>query len=104
MTSKTKDQICKLLKGIETGDGLAALRSALSAPAPHDGMAIRYDRLHRILAEGDFVLTVSEGFVSGSHSSFFDLFRLANGKLVEHWDTTEAIPPRHQWKNDNGKF
>jgi hypothetical protein len=24
--------------------------------------------------------------------------------LVEHWDTIEAIPPRDQWKNSNGKF
>ncbi len=32
------------------------------------------------------------------------LFRVAEGKLVEHWDTIEAIPPRSAWKNDNGKF
>jgi predicted SnoaL-like aldol condensation-catalyzing enzyme len=60
--------------------------------------------MHRILAEGNFVLTVSEGSVNGIHSSFFDLFRVAHGKIVEHWDTAEAIPPRSEWKNDNGKF
>ena len=38
------------------------------------------------------------------HTSFFDLFRIAKGKIVEHWDTTEAIPPECEWKNDNGKF
>ena len=85
-------------------DGLPALRSALSDPASNEGITIKYDRMHRILAEGNFVLTISEGSVSGVHSSFFDLFRVDHGKLVEHWDTTETVPPRSEWKNDNGKF
>lgn len=86
------------------GDGLSALRSAISDPTSNDGITVRYDRVHRLLAEGNFVLSVSEGALNGVHSSFYDLFRIANGKLVEHWDTTEAIPPRAEWKNDNGKF
>lgn len=86
------------------GDGLPALRSALSDPASSQGVIIEYDKMHRILAEGNFVLTVCEGSVNGVHSSFFDLFRVADGKLAEHWDTTEAVPPRSEWKNDNGKF
>jgi predicted SnoaL-like aldol condensation-catalyzing enzyme len=57
-----------------------------------------------VLAEGSFVLSVSEGARGGVHSSFYDLFRVEAGKLVEHWDTIEAIPPRSEWKNDNGKF
>jgi len=86
------------------GDGLSALRSALSNSTSTDGITIQYDRVHRFLAEGNFVLSVSEGFVNGVHSSFYDLFRVADGNVVEHWDTTEAIPPRTEWKNDNGKF
>jgi len=85
-------------------DGLAALQSALSDSKSNDNIAIQYDKNHRILAEGNFVLSVCEGSVSGVHSSFFDLFRIDKGKIVEHWDTTEAIPPRSEWKNDNGKF
>jgi hypothetical protein len=27
-----------------------------------------------------------------------------NGKIAEHWDTIETIPPKEQWKNSNGKF
>ena len=86
------------------GDGLSALLSALSDPASNGGITIKYDKLHRLLAEGSFVLSVSEGSVNGIHSSFYDLYRVVDGKLVEHWDTTEAIPPRSEWKNDNGKF
>ena len=25
-------------------------------------------------------------------------------KIAEHWDTSDAILPRSEWKNDNGKF
>lgn len=65
---------------------------------------IRYNRMHRILAEGSFVLSVCAGTIDGAHSSLYDLYRVADGKLVEHWDTVEVIPPRAEWKNDNGKF
>jgi predicted SnoaL-like aldol condensation-catalyzing enzyme len=98
------DDECYTEHNPRIGDGLSTLRSALSDTASYEGIAIEYDRMHRILAEGDFVITVSEGSVNGVHSSFFDLFRVAYGKLVEHWDTTEAAPPRSEWKNDNGKF
>jgi len=87
----------------QLSDGLPALRSALSAPFG-DGTNLQYDRTHRVLAEGNFVLSVSEGFRASVHSAFYDLFLVANGKLVEHWDTIETVPPRTEWKNDNGKF
>jgi predicted SnoaL-like aldol condensation-catalyzing enzyme len=86
------------------GVGLPALRSALAEPAANSSTKIQYNRVHRLLAEGNFVLSVSEGTFNGTHSSFYDLFRVADGKLVEHWDTTEAVPPRTEWNNDNGKF
>jgi len=98
------DDECYTEHNPRIGDGLSALCSALSGPAFNEGIIIKYDKMHRILAEGDFVLTVSEGSVNGVHSSFFDLFRVAHDKIVEHWDTTEAVPPRSEWKNDNGKF
>jgi len=85
------------------GDGLAALRSALEAE-DEDSRCIDYHRIHRVLAEGNFVLCVSEGNYASVHTAFYDLFRLANSKIVEHWDTTEEIAPRGEWKNDNGKF
>ena len=87
----------------ELGDGLASLRAALDAIG--DGVRpVDYRRIHRVLAEGNFVLCVSEGFCAGEHSSFYDLFRIATNKIVEHWDTRERIAPRTEWKNDNGKF
>lgn len=85
------------------GDDLSILRSALEGEIERH-KRIDYHRVHRVLAEGNFVLCVSEGDNDGIHSAFYDLFRLANGKVVEHWDTTERIAPQSEWKNDNGKF
>ena len=33
-----------------------------------------------------------------------DIFRLKNGKIVEHWDNIQTIPTDGQWANPNGKF
>jgi predicted SnoaL-like aldol condensation-catalyzing enzyme len=84
-------------------DGLGGLAAALKAMADA-GVGMKYDRIHRVLGEGDFVLVVSEGDFAGKPTSFYDLFRVEDGKIAEHWDTIEAIPPRAEWKNDNGKF
>ncbi len=85
------------------GDDVSLLRSALEV-ADESSTRIDYRRVHRVLAEGSFVLCVSEGNYRGDRTALYDLFRLAKGKLVEHWDTTEKIAPRSEWKNDNGKF
>jgi predicted SnoaL-like aldol condensation-catalyzing enzyme len=87
----------------ESGDGLSLLRSALQVE-DESSTQINYHRVHRVLAEGSFVLCVSEGNLRGDRTALYDLFRVSNGKVVEHWDTTEKIAPRSKWKNDNGKF
>lgn len=87
----------------QIGNGLSGLATALQAMAKQ-GITMKYDRIHKVLGEGNFVLTVSEGSFAGKWTSFYDLFRVENGKLVEHWDTIEAIPPKSEWKNNNGKF
>lgn len=85
------------------GDNLDILRSDLKLC--NDGTRIvNYRQIHRILAEGDFVLSVCEGYFHHIHTAFYDLFRVTGGKIVEHWDTIENIAPKAAWKNDNGKF
>jgi predicted SnoaL-like aldol condensation-catalyzing enzyme len=84
-------------------DQLSGLGKALEAWAKQ-GITMKYDTIHTVLGEGNFVLVVSEGHLAGKHSSFYDLFRVENGKIAEHWDTIEEIPAKENWKNDNGKF
>ncbi|WP_210252911.1 nuclear transport factor 2 family protein [Rhizobium sp. ICMP 5592] len=87
----------------QIGDGLSGLGAALKAMADA-GITMKYDTIHHVLGEGNFVLTASEGTFGGKSTSFYDLFRVENGKIAEHWDTLEAIPAKADWKNDNGKF
>jgi predicted SnoaL-like aldol condensation-catalyzing enzyme len=87
----------------QIADKLSGLGAALQAMAKQ-GITMKYDRIHRVLGEGNFVLAVSEGQFAGRQSSFYDLFRVENNKIAEHWDVIETIPPRSHWKNQNGKF
>ena len=87
----------------QIADRLSGLGAALQAMAKA-GVTMKYSRIHKVLGEGNFVLVVSEGQFAGKATSFYDLFRVQNGKIAEHWDTIETIPPRSEWKNANGKF
>ncbi len=87
----------------QIGDGLTGLGQALEALAKA-GITMSYSRVHQVLGEGNFVLVVSEGSFAGKPTSFYDLFRVQNGKIAEHWDTLETIPAQAEWKNSNGKF
>jgi predicted SnoaL-like aldol condensation-catalyzing enzyme len=84
-------------------DGLSGLGSALQA-MEKQGITMRYEKVNKVLGEGNHVLVASEGSFAGQPTAFYDLFRISNGMIAEHWDTIEAIPPRSEWKNSNGKF
>lgn len=87
----------------QMGDGLSGLGKAL-AELEKQGISMKYNKIHQVLGEGNFVLAVSEGRFGGTPTAFYDLFRIEDGKIAEHWDTMESIPPKEQWKNNNGKF
>lgn len=85
-------------------DGLDGLGAALEYFAQND-LVLQFDKIHKVLGQGNFVLTVSEGhFGKGDHVSYYDLFRVEDGKIVEHWDVIQNIPAQAEWKNTNGKF
>ena len=84
-------------------DGLDGLGAALANMA-QAGIEMKYDTLHKVIGKGNFVLTVSEGYLGGVHTSYYDLFRIVNGKIAEHWDVIESILPEEQRANGNGKF
>lgn len=85
----------------DIGDGLDGLGAGFAALADA-GKALRYTKVHQVIAEGNFVFTMSEGTMGDTPTAFFDLFRLEDGKIVEHWDTIDAIPDK--MAHNNGKF
>jgi predicted SnoaL-like aldol condensation-catalyzing enzyme len=87
----------------DIADGLEGVTSAFAAMA-EQGITLRYDTLHHVIGEGNFVLTMAEGEFGGKPTAFYDLFRVEDGKVVEHWDVLETIPPQEEWQNENGKF
>lgn len=84
-------------------DGVSGLNTALAALA-EQGVAMVYDEVHMVLAQGSYVLAVSEGTFGGAPTSYYDLWRVENGKIAEHWDVMETIADRSAWQNPNGKF
>ncbi|SJM30534.1 nuclear transport factor 2 family protein [Mesorhizobium delmotii] len=58
----------------------------------------------RVFADGDFVTAHTHGVrVPGDRgSAIVDIFRLEEGKIVEHWDVIQPIP--EQPLNQNGMF
>jgi predicted SnoaL-like aldol condensation-catalyzing enzyme len=120
MAMSNKDKVRKLLKGIETGDPEAATvvnearyvqHNPLTKEGP-EGLAALLERLSkmsprveivRVFEDGDFVFAQTD-YDFNVLEIGFEVFRFEEGLAVEHWDTTDAIPPRSEWVNENGKF
>ena len=66
------------------------------------GITIEIQKIWNVFGEGNFVLVCSEGLFAGKPTAFFDLFRMENGKVVEHWDVLQDIPEK--LAHENGFF
>jgi len=88
----------------EVADGLDGFGKAVKEWAQR-GIHMKYNKIHHVIAEGDFVVTMSEGsFGEGKPTSFYDIFRVEDGLIVEHWDVIADIPPEGKFAHKNGKF
>lgn len=68
--------------------------------------------LHRVLGEGDFVLTVTEGELEPDDegrehgdrrpAGCYDLWRVVDGRILEHWEVVQPVPER--MPHGNGFF
>jgi predicted SnoaL-like aldol condensation-catalyzing enzyme len=80
-------------------DGLKAFVAFLRDKFPNNRSEIK-----RIFADGDYVIVhvhaVREPGTRGN--AIIDIFKLENGKVVEHWDVIQPIPEKPA--NDNGMF
>lgn len=84
-------------------DGLSGLGAALKAMAKQ-GISMVYNKTHMVLADGDYALACSEGTFGGVPTTYYDLFRVENGFIAEHWDVMETLADKSTWVNENGKF
>lgn len=85
---------------IETGrDAFVAAFRGYFAAVP--GLTVE---VKRIIAEDDLVVVHSHWRHASSErgQAVVDIFRLADGKIVEHWDVVQPIPENAA--NDNGVF
>ena len=83
----------------EGPEGLKAFVDFLKSDYPDARSEIK-----RIFAEGDYVIihVHSVRIPKTRGRAIFDLFRLENGKIVEHWDAIQEIPESSA--NANGMF
>jgi predicted SnoaL-like aldol condensation-catalyzing enzyme len=73
-------------------NGLASAQ-AFFAAVEAQGVALAYTASPLVVADGNFVLVGSEGYL-GSESDytvFYDLFRVNGGKVAEHWDVIQGV-------------
>lgn len=85
----------------KVGDGIARLKARVSEVAKPDTAPVLIPR--RYIAEGNFVLVVVEARTERPTANY-DLFRVENGRIVEHWDVLSAIPPLDRRKNKHEPF
>jgi len=82
-------------------DGLEGLGNFMGYLADNK-ISFGYKTIHNVVAEGNFVFTQSEGDFGGKPTAFYDLFRVQDGLIVEHWDVVQEIPT--EFAHDNGMF
>jgi len=80
-------------------EGLKGFIGFLKSKFPNSKSEIK-----RVFAEGDYVIlhvhAVREPGTRGR--AIIDIFRLENGKIVEHWDVAQDVPEKAA--NSNGMF
>jgi len=81
----------------DLSDGIEGIKRFL------DSEAFNYDFVFKVIGQGNHVVSYSKATWDGQQYAIFDIFRLEDGKIVEHWDAKEAIRPRNEWVN-TGKF
>lgn len=82
----------------DIGAGINGLTTWLASEEAGD-----YEMLFHLMGQGDFVVTYGKRRAKGKDIAVFDLYRVAGGKIVEHWMNLEEISPREAWGN-SGKF
>lgn len=72
----------------EIEDGISGYKQAVETGL----LNIAYKKIHRVFGEGNFVLSVAEGAIDEKPTALYDLFRVENGAISEHWNIYQEIP------------
>lgn len=83
----------------EVADGLDTVIELLKSP----DRPLWYQEIVLLVGSGNFVATLSRATWGSEEYAQADLFRLENGKIVEHWDAAEPVPAKQELAN-SGKF
>ncbi len=110
MHPNKKDQIRKLLKGIETGDPESVavvnedkyIQHNPLTPEGSEGLANLFKRLSKTSPRVDVVRVFEDGDHVFAHTDYdfnlleigFEVFRFEDGLAVEHWDNLQQKPSR----------
>ena len=82
-------------------DGLEHFQKLASMP----DRPLNYDEIVLLVGQGNFVATLSKANwndgVTNQDFAQVDIFRIENGKVVEHWDNVEPVPANDV---NGGKF
>ena len=79
------------------------MQSGITGWHDHLNSGRRDEFVHQVIGEGNFVVALSNSFKGDASYAVFNLFRIVNAKIAEHWDCIEEIAPKEQWAN-SGKF
>ena len=85
----------------DVADGLAHFQKLAAMP----NRPLNYEEIVILVGQGNFVATLcranwNDGTIDQDYAQA-DLFRLENGKVVEHWDCVEPVP---EHSVNSGKF
>ena len=121
-TEANKQLVANLIRDVLIGDAPERIDEYISAeqyiqhnPEVEDGLAhfkalvlaedrpLFYQEIVLLVGKGNFVATLCKATWDGQPLAQVDLFRVEDGKVVEHWDNAEPVPPESEWSN-SGKF
>jgi predicted SnoaL-like aldol condensation-catalyzing enzyme len=92
-----------LMHSPDIGDGSQAVIDFLNK-IRDQGEGLLYSKIHRSIADGQFVLTHSEGSIGGARHAYFELWRVEQAKIAELWDAIAAVPEDQDAVHPYGVF
>jgi len=71
-------------------DGLDTVRKGVQMLKAAGKESI-YTEIKHVIADGNFALAISEGHAEGINKTYYDLFRVEDNHIIEHWDIVNPI-------------